>query len=241
MARSTQLVSQHLENISSDALEKYQDIIRNYVRGREGIYALYKRNKLYYVGLARNLRNRLKQHLKDRHSGKWDRFSVYLTVGGDSHIKELESLALRIVKPKGNKVKGKLVRSEDLRRKFRRDIQRKNQSDLDGIFGREMVVEAEDRPSVRAWNTRIREATGGRMPTLAQYIKEPIKLKGHHKGKTIHANVNSTGHVRFNGKVYTSPSLAAAAAVKRPTQNGWTFWHYERGPGDWVPLAKLRR
>ncbi|MFI5200772.1 MAG: hypothetical protein ACHQNE_00110 [Candidatus Kapaibacterium sp.] len=55
MARSTQLVSQHLENISSDALEKYQDIIRNYVRGREGIYSLYKRDKLYYVGLARNL------------------------------------------------------------------------------------------------------------------------------------------------------------------------------------------
>ena len=33
MAKSTQLVSQHLENISSDALEKYQEIIRNYVRG----------------------------------------------------------------------------------------------------------------------------------------------------------------------------------------------------------------
>src|SRR5437868_5268080 len=105
MARSTQLVSQHLENISSDALEKYQDIIRNYVRGREGIYALYAGDKLYYVGLARNLRNRLKQHRKDRHSRKWERFSVYLTVGSDSHIKELVFLVLRIVKLKVNKVK----------------------------------------------------------------------------------------------------------------------------------------
>ncbi len=241
MARTTQLVSQHLENISSDALEKYQDIVRTYVKGREGIYALYKRDKLYYVGLARNLRNRLKQHLKDRHGGKWDRFSVYLTVGGDSHIKELESLALRIVKPKGNKVKGKLTRSEDLRRKFRSDIQRRNHSELDALFGHEVSAKTEDRPAVRAWNTRDREATGGRKPTLAAYIKEPMKLRGKYKGKTMHAHVNASGHVRFNGKVYSSPSLAAAAAVNRPTQNGWDFWHYERGPADWVPLQKLRK
>src|SRR3990172_512495 len=93
MAKRTQLVSQHLENISSDLLEKYQDVVRSYVRGRQGISALYRRNKLYYVGLARNLRTRLNQHLRDRHKGGWDRFSVYLTIG-DSHLKELESLIL---------------------------------------------------------------------------------------------------------------------------------------------------
>ena len=56
MANRVQLVSQHLENISSDALEKYQDIVRHYVRGRQGVYGLYRRGKLYYVGLASNLR-----------------------------------------------------------------------------------------------------------------------------------------------------------------------------------------
>ncbi len=35
MARQTQLVSQHLENISHEALSKYQDVIRSYVRERE--------------------------------------------------------------------------------------------------------------------------------------------------------------------------------------------------------------
>jgi len=45
------LVSQHMEGISAKALEQYQDIIREYIRGRHGIYALYKREKLYYVGL----------------------------------------------------------------------------------------------------------------------------------------------------------------------------------------------
>lgn len=41
MDKSEHLVCQHLENISSDALERYQKIIRQYVRRRSGIYALY--------------------------------------------------------------------------------------------------------------------------------------------------------------------------------------------------------
>jgi len=40
MAKRTPLVCQHLENISRDALDKYQDIIRRYVRRRQGVYAL---------------------------------------------------------------------------------------------------------------------------------------------------------------------------------------------------------
>jgi hypothetical protein len=64
MAKQAQLVSQHLENISHEALSKYQDVIRSYVRGRQGIYALYRKNELYYVGLAGNLRSRLKAHLR---------------------------------------------------------------------------------------------------------------------------------------------------------------------------------
>src|SRR5438094_371188 len=106
MAKSPQLVCQHLENIGRTALERYQKIIRRYVHGRHGVYALYKRDKLYYVGLAGNLSWRLKHHLKDRHGESWDKFSVYLTIG-DSHLRELESLVLRITMPKGNKQKGK--------------------------------------------------------------------------------------------------------------------------------------
>jgi hypothetical protein len=59
MRETSQLVCQHLENISRDALAKYQKIIRQYVRHRQGVYALYRRGKLYYVGLAGDLRWRL--------------------------------------------------------------------------------------------------------------------------------------------------------------------------------------
>ena len=86
MAGRSSLVCQHLENISRDVLEEYQDTVRQYVRDRQGVYALYRRGKLYYVGLARNLRMRLAHHLRDRHGDSWDRFSVYLTIG-DSHLR----------------------------------------------------------------------------------------------------------------------------------------------------------
>jgi excinuclease UvrABC nuclease subunit len=103
-----QLVSQHLENISRTALEKYQTILKDYVKGRHGVYALYRKGHLYYVGLASNLRNRLKTHLKDRHAQTWDSFSVYLTIN-DSHLHELETLILKIASPKGNKQSGNFM------------------------------------------------------------------------------------------------------------------------------------
>src|SRR5688572_4399360 len=134
MTKRAQLVCQQMENVSSLVLEEYQDIIRGMIRGRNGVYALYKGEKLYYVGLATNLRGRLKQHLKDRHRALWDRFSVYLTIG-DHHIKEMESLLLRIVRPAGNKQIGKFVRCENLNKKLARSIKTLQREQLASILG----------------------------------------------------------------------------------------------------------
>jgi len=231
MTKRAQLVCQHLENISREALEKHQEIIRAYVRGRQGVYALYRRGKLYYVGLATDLRKRLKHHLKDKHSQSWDHFSVYLTIR-DSHLRELEALILRTVRPAGNKQKSKFARSEDLRRRFRRDIKRCVLAEVDGLF-------SEPRPAQARRREAIPNGTG-RKAVLAKYITRPIRLKAKFKGRIVKARVRRDGKVRFDGKVYTSPSVAAAVAYKRKTCNGWRFWHYERAPGDWVLLNTLR-
>ncbi len=82
------------------------------IRGYAGVYALYKGEKLYYVGLANNLMSRVNHHLKDRHRGMWDRFSVYLTTD-NAHMRPLEALMLRVINPVGNKVKGKLTGAQD--------------------------------------------------------------------------------------------------------------------------------
>jgi predicted GIY-YIG superfamily endonuclease len=229
MSKRSPLVSQHLENISREALEKYQSIIRRHVRRRQGVYALYRRNKLYYIGLASNLRSRLAHHLRDHHQDSWDRFSVYLTIG-DSHLKELESLILRVVKPKGNKQKGKFLKSEDIRRRFARDIRSRQHNELLSLLGNEKVSEVEEE-----------RLAIGRQPVMGNYIDGPIKLQARYKGKIIKAHVRRNGSIRFKGKVYSSPSLAGAAACKRRTCNGWTFWQYERAPGDWVRLNELRK
>ncbi len=229
--RDTHFVCEHLEGISRRALEKYQEIVRQYVRRRRGVYALYARGKLYYVGLTSNLRSRLQSHLKDKHGESWDRFSVYLT-RNDTHIRELEALVLRIVKPKGNSQKGKFSRSLDIRRRFARDIRLCQRDELRWLLGKVSKV-------APAPTTEI--VSLGREPGLAPYVDKPLKLHVRFKGKLLHAHVRKDGRIRFASKIYDSPSLAGAAACQRKTCNGWKFWLYERAPGDWVPLDELRR
>jgi hypothetical protein len=227
------LVSQYLENVSRKALEEYQDVVRNFVRGRHGIYVLYRRDRLYYVGLASNLRNRLKAHLKDRHGASWDRFSVYLTIQ-DGHIRELESLALRILKPVGNRVGGKFARAENLRTRLAREIRELERGRLMEIMGTQ--PRSKPRKAVR----KPGKIAGA--PVLAKYANRPARLRRRYKGKFLIARVRPDGSIRFAGEVFNSPSLAAHAAIGRTRAvNGWLFWTYERAPGDWVQLNELRK
>jgi hypothetical protein len=147
-------------------------------------------------------------------------------------MREIESLLLRIVQPRGNKQKGRLPKSEDLRRKFRRDIKLSWLLEIQELLGTTVKLVTTQKKSVRA---------GGRRPVLTQYHNFPSKLRGRHKGKTLWAYVRKTGLIWFGGKHFTSPSLAAQCAVKRPTCNGWKFWYYQRAPGDWVLLDELRK
>jgi len=226
-----QLVCQHLESISRRALEQYQGLLREYVKGRHGVYALYRKGRLQYVGLASNLRNRLKSHLTDRHALTWDTFSVYLTIQ-DSHLYDLETLVLKIAAPKGNRLTGNFINSENMKPRFKRDISRYQHDELAGLLG---ISTGKVVP------VPVGVKKKGRTPVLARYSKRPSVLKARYKGKTIKARVLRDGAISLEGDIYLSPSLAGAAACKRRTCNGWTFWTYERAPGDWVLLDELRK
>ncbi len=228
MPKRSQLVCQQLENISGTAIERYKDIIREYTRGRNGVYALYKGKQLYYVGLAKSLQGRLKSHLRDRHRNAWDRFSVYLTVG-DAHLKEMESLLLRIAKPVGNKVLGRFFRCDNLQRRFTADVRLLLNEELNDVVGRSL-------PERKA----IKQKKGRDVAVLAIYKNRPRRLRGKSKGTTFKASVRNDGRIRFNRKSFASPSHAAAEAVGH-SMNGWWFWQYERAPGDWVRLRELRK
>jgi predicted GIY-YIG superfamily endonuclease len=113
-AKIDSIVFGHLEKVGAKVFDDYSHVITDLIRGHQGIYALYKKDRLYYVGLATNLKSRIKAHIDDKHKNKRSHFSLFIVKQHD-HIKELESLVLRIAYPKGNRVKGKLKNSKDLR------------------------------------------------------------------------------------------------------------------------------
>ena len=228
-AHKGQLVSQHLENISRTALEKYQHILKEYVKGRHGVYALYSKDSLYYVGLASNLRNRLKAHLTDRHAQTWDSFSVYLTIN-DSHLHELETLVLKIAVPKGNRVSGNFIKAADLKPVFKKAITDAQQKELVGLGLKKTKEVSKPKAALKE----------GRKPVLAPYVKNRFEIRFRYKGKLHKATVRKDGSIFSKGTSYNSPSTAAQAITNR-AMNGWATWSYERAPGDWVLLDILRR
>jgi hypothetical protein len=229
-AKRGALVSQYLEGISRSALAEYQQFFREQAKRRNGVYALYQKKKLYYVGLARDLRGRLKTHLRDKHGESWDRFSIYLTVG-DDHIKELESLVLRIVRPTGNSQGGKFANALNLRREFTRRVKQDAAMHLSELLGVEKAVR------------KVVLRTGPpNKAVLGRYVRHPTRLRAHYKGKVLKARVLRNGVISFAGQRFQSPSMAARAALPhRRAVNGWHFWTYERAPRDWVRLRELRR
>jgi excinuclease UvrABC nuclease subunit len=72
------LVIGYVERVSREVFSDFAAQLTALVGRQHGVYALYKGDQLYYVGLANNLRGRIKRHLSDRHTEKWDRFSLYL-------------------------------------------------------------------------------------------------------------------------------------------------------------------
>jgi hypothetical protein len=160
---------------------------------------------------------------------------VYLTIG-TGFMKEIESLLLRIANPPGNKVRGEFIRSENLLAKVRAEYRRRRVAEEEELFGflkrrEKAVARAKPRP----------HPTVGRKPVLAEHAPQVRHLVARCKGKLLRASVRRDGRIKFGGKLYTSPSLAAGAACGRPTCNGWAFWKYERAPGDWVLLNELRK
>ena len=212
MSKPPHLVSQFLETISGKVLENYHAIIKDYVHRRHGVYALYRGERLYYVGLASNLNARIKHHFKDRHKGKWDKFSVYLTIG-DRHLKELESLVLRIAKPKGNKVVGKFAKAENLRRKLKQNIKVSQQEELIGLVGRRVRKRVTKRVLGKP---KKKQAPTKKPLALANYFSQRAKLRTQWRGETFRATVRKDGSIRFQDDVFRSPSSAAHAAIGHP-------------------------
>lgn len=218
----------HLEKVSWRVMDEYPLVIREMIRGRHGVYALYRRGRLYYLGLASNLMNRLKTHLKDRHRGAWDRFSVYISIRPD-HTKELESLLLRIISPEGNRTGGKFAGSKNLLPLLERRLKEIDADRRASILGGKVAR--------RRSRQKARRQKGA--SSLLGFVERRTQLRARFKGVAYRATLRPDGMIRFAGKLYDSPAAAATAVVKRPA-NGWYFWTFKNASGEWARLRTIK-
>jgi hypothetical protein len=111
------LIKGMTKRLPSEILDNrlFERRLREIMRGYAGIYALYRKSKLYYVGLTKDLFGRVRWHLRDRHAGKWDSFVIF-RIKRVNYLKDIETLLTRVVQTPGNGVKGKVPRDADINR-----------------------------------------------------------------------------------------------------------------------------
>lgn len=72
------------------------DSVRKELRQKPGIYILYQNGQPYYVGQAKNLWNRIRNHAMNqnaKHYHLWTHFSAFI-LSDTQHINELEGLII---------------------------------------------------------------------------------------------------------------------------------------------------
>ncbi len=203
----------------------------------QGLYALYRKDKLHYVGLASNLRNRIPHHLKDRLKGTWTHFSLYIIRHPD-HIKELESLLLRIAYPKGNSIKGKLKRSANFLPILKRNTKQAAIEEWENIFRNSQQSANNHKVS----HKRKRKYDSKAERPLQGLLKAYQRIYCTYNGKEHKAKVLPNGVVELipSKKRFDSPSMAGIAVIKKKTINGWKLWKYKDKNGELVYIDTLR-
>ncbi|HUU15689.1 MAG TPA: DUF2924 domain-containing protein [Sedimentisphaerales bacterium] len=239
IARS--IIQGHMEKVSSAVFERYLNEITSLISGNQGVYALYRRQKLYYIGLASNLKWRIRHHLKDKHSGKWDRFSLYV-IRKEDHIREVEALLVHIAEPAGNSQKGRLKKSLNLLPKLKREVKKKQEVERKKLF----EERAGSKKKVR------KKKTGTRKPktkSVTKKVERPLKgifptgkmIYRKYKGKMYKAWVFNNGRIKYDGQIYDSPSTVGSVVRGGKATNGWRFWKYKNKSGELVYLSELRK
>ena len=236
--KSRPIVIGHLEKISSGVFERYPEQITGLTEGTQGVYALYRRQKLYYIGLASDLKRRIKWHLKDKHKGKWDRFSLYIIRKTD-HIREVESVVVRIAEPRGNKQRGRLSGSKNLVRKLDAAIKERQKEERRGMLG-----DGKGKAARKKVKKRRKKAKGKKEERpLKGYFPKGKMIYTNYKGKDYKAWVYGGGTIKMipSGQLFDSPSMAGISVTKKKTMNGWRFWKYKDKNGKLVYIDQLRK
>jgi predicted GIY-YIG superfamily endonuclease len=123
-AKSEPLVEAHIRDVSIGAILRHIKSFREFLgQKRSGIYVLRKGRKVFYVGLASSLRSRLPDHLDDHHRGGWNQFDLYvLRKNKVKHLREIETLLIRVATPTANRTEPNFLRPNNLTKKFKQAL-----------------------------------------------------------------------------------------------------------------------
>jgi hypothetical protein len=227
------IIEAHLELVSVKTLTDDRDELKALLKKRPGVYALYKRDRLKYVGQAKNLFGRLDAHRRDRHKGTWDRFSAYVTTEHE-FVHEVEALALRMVNPVSNRRLGRFGSSRNLTKDLKELIVDKHTREVDDLFVRRRSNGSRSA-SKSAGKSANRARTKGGLEKINGVRRN---LRGNASGNEYRGVLLRDGGIQVGDTEYPSPfASACAAAGKR--RNGWNFWKYKDASGEWQQLRNL--
>ena len=221
-----QIEAELLKRVNAEALEKYKKDIAKLIEGRKGLYALYRKNKLYYLGRAGELKNKIQRHLKDHHQEKWTHFSLYMSQQAD-RVKELEAALLKAASKEG---KEKLQAIEEMLPKLKGQVGKKIREEYDDLLEsliaatRKMKSKAKAKKKAKA---KTKSKTRARAKTKAKPKKKAVKktkkkAKVKAKAKTAKktkkkakAKVKTKIKKKPKTKVKTKPKTKAKKKVKK--------------------------
>lgn len=228
MSPKSTFIREHLEQVSEKAFRTHRTELKVLLAGKPGIYSLYRRGKLVYVGMAKGLFRRLDQHRRDRHKGTWDQFSAYVT-RRENLAHEVETLALRVMQPSSNRKSGRFGKSKNLAKELEQLLADRYRDERASLLGG------------RSGQKHRRRAAKGRKGSdaLKALTGRRRVIKGWYGDYEYTATLLKNGKIRAGGVTYDSP-FRAATELTGVRRNGWSFWHYKNKNGEWAKLRELK-
>lgn len=123
--RRGSLIHYSLDNIKRESFDAIKKELKDTLKDKAGVYALYKGDRLVRVGLGTNIFWRLMGHSKNVRLN-WDNASLFI-IGKNKlkYLRDLETAIVRIAKPKYNNQQGRIKDEHYLERFLRRRVKEK--------------------------------------------------------------------------------------------------------------------
>ena len=245
------LFTEKLEKIHKDIFKDHRNALLKLVGKSHGVYALYKRDRLYYVGKASDLKKRVGEHLNDIHARKWTHFTAFLTSKSED-IKDIEAVLIIIADPDGNTNKPKSS-AKDMLKSLEALIKEEQEEKRRKILGKKStskkkkdVSKKKKSKAIRKQSTLNSETGKNKLVKMKQLFDADLIKEGDtwyfkNNKKNIEGIITSDGQLKVGGKTYTSHHKAGKEAMNWPSCNGWNHWQYRDEQGELQLIDDFRQ